>query len=234
MGTGVVFLLAGGRGGFARRPDAALAEAVRGTGKARPSIAYVGAASEDSYAFRLVIGRWLKGAGAGAVLPVKLCGRKPDLAGARALLDGADAVFVSGGDVERGMEILGQTGMSAHLRLLAGQGKAFIGVSAGSIMLAKYWIRWADPNDDASAELYPCLGIAAICCDTHDEDAGWPELKSLVALLPEGGEAWGIPSGGLLIVRGDGSVKWAGLAPAIIRRRAGGPVALSAPDSAGA
>jgi peptidase E len=40
------------------------------------------------------------------------------------------------------------------------KGKPFFGISAGSIMLAKNWVRWSDPQVDSSAELFPCLGIS--------------------------------------------------------------------------
>ena len=62
------------------------------------------------------------------------------------------------------------------------QGKPFFGISAGSIMLAQEWIRWRDPEDDTTAEIFPCLGIAPVICDTHGEEDGWEELQALIAL----------------------------------------------------
>jgi len=46
-------------------------------------------------------------------------------------------------------------------------------------MLSKEWIRWRDPDDDATAEFFPCLGIAPLICDTHGEQDGWEELQAL-------------------------------------------------------
>ncbi len=66
--------------------------------------------------------------------------------------------------------------LTSYLRELAEQGKPFIGLSAGSIMLARSWVRWPDSDEEGSAEVFPCLGVAPVYCDTHDEEAGWEEL----------------------------------------------------------
>ena len=46
-------------------------------------------------------------------------------------------------------------------------------------MLARRWVRWTDPHNDDSAELFPCLGFAPVFCDTHGEGDGWGELRAL-------------------------------------------------------
>jgi len=220
MAQGAVYLLAGGRGRIRPGSDPAWVEAIRGIGTVRPSLAYVGAASGDSAAFRLVISRYLKGAGAGKVLPVKLCGRRPDLAAAREALEAADAIFLSGGGVEEGMAVLDGTGTSEVLRALAAAGKPFIGISAGSILLGRWWVRWRDPEDEATAERFPCLGIASLSCDTHDEGSGWCELRTLAGLLSESEEGWGLPSGCLLVAGPDPARRWVGPEP--LRLQGGG------------
>jgi hypothetical protein len=72
-------------------------------------------------------------------------------------------------------------------------------------MLARCWVRWPDPGSDASAETFPCLGLAPLLCDTHAEKEDWEELKVLLKLT---GAAlgYGIPSGAALRVSGDGSL----------------------------
>jgi hypothetical protein len=156
------------------------------------------------------------------VVNVALGGRWPDLSAARSCLDGADGIFVSGGDVERGMTVLDRLDLSRHLRTLAAQGKPLIGLSAGSIMLARSWIRWGGAGDDASAEVFPCLGLAPLYCDTHDEESGWEELRALLRLLPVGSEGWGIPSGGDLVVGPDAALAWTGPIPVRLRRTRSG------------
>jgi cyanophycinase-like exopeptidase len=212
-----VYLIAGGRGMERRKGPDPLLQAALGldgsSGKTagrppehRPSVAYVGAASGDNAVFRVWVTRLFQKAGAGPVTLAPLCGKRADPRKARAVLEEADIVFVSGGDVEEGMRVLEETEMIEPLRLLYRQGKPFFGVSAGSIMLARQWVRWRDPHDDATAELFPCLGIARVFCDTHGEGDGWEELKALVRLAPPRAIGHGIVSGSALVVGPGGKV----------------------------
>lgn len=225
-----VYLLAGGRGMDRRRgPDPLLRAALGINGSeptARPSVAYVGAASGDNAVFRAWIAKMLQKAGAGAVTLAPLCGRKADPAKARDVIEAADVVFVSGGDVEEGMRVLEEADMAGFLRQLARQGKPFFGVSAGSIMLARQWVRWREPSDDSSAELFPCLGIAPVLCDTHGEGDGWEELKALVRLAPGRSVGHGIVSGSALVVAPGGALSAMGGEVHRFTRRSGEPVEL--------
>jgi cyanophycinase-like exopeptidase len=218
-------LIAGGRGHKrARGPDPLLKEVVRAAGLARPSVAYVGAASGDNRAFFLIISRMLRAAGAGTVTLVPLCGRRADPAAAREILRAADMVFISGGDVEEGMRVLKEAGLLPFLRRLSGSGKPFFGISAGSIMLGRSWVRWPDPGNDQSAELFPCLGFAEVLCDTHGESDGWSELKALLSLAPVGSKGYGIVSGSGLMVHDDGKVAATGGEVHVFCRRKAGVV----------
>ena len=114
-------------------------------------------------------------------------------------------IFVSGGDVEAGMRVLERTGFAPLLKELHQAGKPFIGLSAGSIMLAQSWVRWPDADDDATAETFPCLGLAPLLCDTHAEKEDWEELKVLLK-LSGAAMGYGIPSGAALRVSADGSL----------------------------
>ncbi len=225
-----VYLLAGGRGMDRRRgPDPLLRAALGldgGEPTARPSVAYVGAASGDNAVFRAWIAKMLQKAGAGTVTLAPLCGRKADPARARDVIEAADVVFVSGGDVEEGMRVLEEADMAGFLRQLAERGKPFFGVSAGSIMLARQWVRWRDPSDDSSAELFPCLGIAPVLCDTHGEADGWEELKALVRLAPGRSVGHGIVSGSALVVSPGGTLAAMGGEVHRFTRRGGEPVEL--------
>jgi cyanophycinase-like exopeptidase len=206
-----VYLIAGGRGAARRRgSDPLVAEALALAGVEKPSVAYVGAASGDNAVFRAMISGILKKAGAGDVRLAPLCGKRANPARAQKVLEGADIVFMSGGDVDEGMRVVAKTGIQPLLEELHRAGKPFFGVSAGSIMLARSWVRWTDPEDDGSAELFPCLGIAPVYCDTHGEGDGWEELKVLQGLAPAGALSYGIVSGSALVVRPDGKVSAAG------------------------
>jgi peptidase E len=200
-----IFLIAGGRESRSWGGDPLLARIFSLIGLERPEVAYIGAASNDSRVFFMWIAAMMKKAGAGHVRLAVLASARADLAKAHHLLQGAGIVFVSGGDVELGMKVLERTGTVTLLKELHQAGKPFIGMSAGSIMLARSWVRWADAGNDATAETFPCLGLAPLLCDTHAEKEDWQELKMLLRLSgPETG--FGIPSGAALLAQADGSL----------------------------
>jgi peptidase E len=200
-----IFLIAGGRESRSRGGDPLLARIVSLIGLEKPAVAYIGAASNDNRVFFVWIKAMLKKAGAGSVRLAALASARADLVKARSLLQEADLIFVSGGDVEAGMNVLALNGFSTLLKELHRAGKPFIGLSAGSIMLARNWVRWPDAGNDAAAETFPCLGLAPLLCDTHAEKEDWEELKTLLRLSgPEAG--YGIPAGAALWVKADGSL----------------------------
>ncbi|HLE17380.1 MAG TPA: Type 1 glutamine amidotransferase-like domain-containing protein, partial [Syntrophales bacterium] len=162
-----VYLLAGGRG--SNDPSPIFRAVLNDMGKKSPTIAYVGAASGDNADFLGRMEAMLKQAGDCRLVHASLSAPNADVKKARDILQSADAVFVSGGDVERGMQVLEEKGILSIFPELYKQGKLFFGISAGSIMLAVEWVRWKDPDDDSTAELFPCLGIAPVICDTHGE-----------------------------------------------------------------
>jgi hypothetical protein len=85
-------------------------------------------------------------------------------------------------------------------------------MSAGAIMLGKRWIRWpnADAGDD-EAETYECLGVVPLALDTHGEGDAWQEARSYAAVrareLGKKARAYGVPSGGALVVDHRGRIE---------------------------
>jgi len=222
-----VFLMAGGPATRLRKgPDPLLREAFRRARVRRPRVAYVGAASGDDPAFQDFLSGRLMTAGAGDVTLAPLASRGGDAERAKAVIEEADLVFMSGGDVDAGMRVLRETGMIDFLCRLFRAGKPFFGISAGSIMLARRWIRWGDPGDDASAEPFDCLGLAPLLCDTHGETEGWGELKALLTLSPIGTIGHGIPAGAALAVGPGDRVSALGGAVIRFRREAGGTIRI--------
>ena len=213
-----VYLLAGGKRG-AKRPDPILETVFRESGKLAPSVAYIGAATGDDRNFFRFIASGFKAAGAGEVKLVPLAGKTCSSAEAKKILQNADVVFLSGGDVEAGMNVINHHHLQDYLFGLYQEGKLFFGLSAGSIMLGLEWIRWRNPEDDTSAELFPCLGIASVICDTHAEEDNWMEIKALLRLKAEGARGYGIPTGTALKVAPDGQLTALGGAiPCFIRK----------------
>ena len=203
-----VYLIAGGHGRGTRSTFSLLRSITEEIGKVKPTVAYVGVASGDNRVFySMIAGMMTKAARNCQIKRVLIASKKADIEKAREALQSADAIFMSGGDVEAGMKVLEQKNMVGFLQNLSKQGKLFFGVSAGSIMLANEWVRWRDPDDDSTAELFPCLNIASVICDTHAEAEGWEELKAALQLKEDGASGYGIPSGSCLKVYPDGRLQ---------------------------
>lgn len=152
----------------------------------KPLVAYVGVASNDNPGFQKMLTTGLALSGA-RFRAAKIASAKASMTAARDLLLECDLVFVSGGDVEHGMNVLKDKGLLPFFRDLFRTGKPMFGLSAGSLMLAREWVRF--PNEDESkAELFECIGAAPIHVDAHSEDDDWSELRTLVRLLVERGD----------------------------------------------
>lgn len=232
-----VFLISGGSGMRRRKgPDPILRTVIERTGIRQPTIAYVGAASGDDLEFRLWLSELFQKAGAGEVMPVPLCGRRGNPGRARTVIETSDLVFISGGDVEEGMKVLVEREMTDFLCHLHRSGKLFFGTSAGAIMLSSKWVRWRNPDDDGTAELFPCLGFASILCDTHGEGDGWEELKALLDLSPVGAVGYGIVTGSALVAEPDGALFALGGEVERFRKEADGVIQIESlvPDRRGA
>jgi cyanophycinase-like exopeptidase len=202
-----IYLLSGGRRGSRGDIDPVLAEVLRHLGKPLPSVAYVGVANGDSDDFFKWMVNDLQKAGAGEVKMARMADRHADPEEARKLLNAANCVFIGGGDVSEGMRLLEERNMVSCLIRLYNRGVPFLGRSAGSIMLSKCWIRWRDPDDEATGELFPCLGFAGVLCDTHGEGEGWEELRSLLLQVGDDQVGYGIPTGIAMCVHPDGTVE---------------------------
>lgn len=176
--------------------------AVDSLGKKKSLVAYVGAASGDNAGFRTMLGAAFLGSGA-RLEPANTVGKKAKISETRGLLGDCDLVFISGGDVEAGMQVLHDRDLVGFLVGLAKAGKPMMGISAGSIMLGQRWVRFPD-EDESHAEPFDCLGIAPLQMDAHSEDDNWSELRVLVRLLGERGIdpalGYGVPSKGCLHV----------------------------------
>ncbi len=202
-----VYLLAGGRPSSRQTLDPLIQAVFRESGTASPIVAYVGTANDDSEDFFNRIAGILGEMGAYQVNHALISSRRANLKKAQDILQSAEIVFISGGDVDRGMQVLEEKHMTDFLFELYEQGKLFFGLSAGSIMLAREWVRWRDPEDDATAELFPCLGLAPVICDTHDEQDDWQELKTVLKLEQDNVKGYGIVSGTAIKVSPDGKVE---------------------------
>jgi cyanophycinase-like exopeptidase len=147
-------------------------------------------------------------------------------AAARAIVERADLVFVSGGDASLGCKLLDASGASAWIREASARGATTMGVSAGSIALGAFWADWPDDDSgDESAQLARTGLVAGIgvlaghVFDTHNEEDDWDELRLVASVCAARGKTarfLGIPAGGALIFRGDGSMEAVGKQPFVL------------------
>jgi peptidase E len=216
-----IFLMSGGRNRQGKKKDVIMPALFKEIGKAAPRIGYIGVASDDDRSFfKFISAEFLQG-GVAEVVLAQITSSKADLAKTREILQQVDAVFISGGDVERGMQVLEEKQMTGFLRDLYTGGKVFFGASAGSIMLAQQWIRWRDPEDDSTAELFPCLDFANLICDTHSESDGWEELQTALSLEKNNAEGYGIATGACLKVQAEGKLEALGGPVSVYKNKAG-------------
>ena len=181
-------------GGIPNRPSVMvrlMSQAFQGMHK--PVAAYIGTASNDNVAFFHMMKMALKKAGAGKVVLVRLAKEKPNLDAAKAALSGADLIFLSGGEVEDGINWLKKHKLMSFLKDLYNSGKRFMGVSAGVIMMGTHWVRWDIPDDDSTSELFDCLGMIPALFDVHGEDEDWVELKAALKLMGDGAHGYALP-----------------------------------------
>ncbi len=180
--------------------------ALNALNRENPIVAYVGAASDDNLGFQKMLTTELALAGA-RFRAAKIAASGASIAAAQDLLLECDLVFVSGGDVEHGMNVLKDKGLLPFFRDLCKANKPMFGLSAGSLMLAKEWVRFPD-EDESKAELFECIGAAPLHVDAHSEDDDWSELRTLVRLLKERGDpspvGYGLTSKGGLTVKVEG------------------------------
>lgn len=207
-----VYLLAGGRPRNSQTYESIIQAVFKESGKVSPTIAYVGTANGDDNGFFTRMAETYREAGAYRVNHALISPEKAELKKAQSILKSADIVFISGGDVDRGMRVLREKDMIGFLSELFQGGKPFFGSSAGAIMLAKEWVRWLDPDDNSSTELFSCLGFAPVICDCHDEEGGWQELKTVLRLERGNVIGYGLVAGAAIKVFPDGRIEALGSA----------------------
>jgi peptidase E len=195
IGSRPVYLLSGDSHHHRKTRDPLIREMLHETGLERPSVAYVGTASNDDPGLFGVLKTLFERTGAGEVKMVPLAGHHADPRKARAIIETAPVIFLSEGDVDLGTRVLADHGLSPLLRERFACGAVFCGFSAGSIMLGRQWVRWPDPSVDSTAEAFDCIGVVPLVCDMHDEAEGWEELKTLLRLRRADGEiGYGVPT----------------------------------------
>ena len=195
MSSGSVYLCSGGPNADRKVMLDGFGMALKATGVAHPKVAYVGTASLDSRPFFISLAAMLKAAGASDVEMAPIV-KKPDWEKAGKILENADAIFLTGGEVEDGIVWLKKAGLDTLLTRLYSEGKIFFGISAGCIMMGQHWVHWDKEGDDSTSSLFDCLDFVPFTFDAHGEEEDWTELKCALRLLGNGSIGYGLSDGG--------------------------------------
>src|SRR5271168_3003362 len=120
--TAQLFHLVGGGPGTVLALRRHFKAATAALGRPRPLLAYVGTASNDNRSFYTMI-RGMVALGGARMQMAEIASPRAKASEARALLEGCDMVFMSGGDVEHGVKVLRDRDMVKPLAALARAGK---------------------------------------------------------------------------------------------------------------
>ncbi len=197
-------------------PGDALHDRVFELAGARPLVAWVGAANDDSLPwFERAAGVLQKRYGADMQRV-----RTSVADDTQRLVDEAPVIYLPGGDVSLLSERLRAHGLDERIRRRHAEGALVVGVSAGAIGLTRWWVEF--PEDGRAPYRFPCIGALDVAVDCHDEESDWEELRALLAVWahdePEAVvEAYGIPAGGAIEIAPAGGVTHLGPAPKWLR-----------------
>ena len=188
---GLVYLAATNGDTFNAMVKRALAEVRARTGNPKPRVAVSYAAVAESLPGRAFMKGYATKTFWGAhVETFHVAGEhsKMDPAKAKAIVDEADIVFLSGGDPVLGARLLCDAGADVWLRDARARGTTFMGVSAGAMMLCSWWASWPDDPPQGApwdgGALVRCTNVASdLVLDCHAEEDDWAELKTVDEML---------------------------------------------------
>ena len=165
---------------------------------------YIGAANGDREAAFESARDVLIYAGLEEVVFLKLAGEDVDTSKVEEMLKAADVIFISGGEVEDGMKWLTKHNLCEYIRQMYFAGKQFLCVSAGTIMMGRYWVNMDEQGEGRNPYLFDCLNLIPEVFDTHAEEEDWRELKTALRLMGKNSVGYGIPTLGLITADSSG------------------------------
>lgn len=181
---------------------------------ARFRACHVGVFHGDDRAFAQRTIDFLATLGARVAAP-RLSDPRVDVAAARAAIESADLLYLDGGDTVAGVTRIRELGLIDAFQRAAKTARALFGLSGGACAAGPYTIGY---GDDDAPYVAPSLDLGVpLPLDVHDEREEWPELRALLRLKPPHPAGIAIPSKGVLVVGGDGSLASRG-APACEQR----------------
>jgi cyanophycinase len=165
---------------------------------ASPSAAYIGASNGDDPIFYGIFESALEAVGLDRhrMIPAAASASDEDF------INDADIILLAGGDVEKGLRVLGANGLRETIIRRYFEGASLIGVSAGSVQLGFAELTGGIGSSDQPPDYFQ---LVSSIIGVHEEADGWGRLRQAVG--KRGGEVRGIgiPSGGGAIYHADNS-----------------------------
>lgn len=186
---------------FWKNGGMALMDTIRARlGKSHPVAAYIGAANGDDPAYYSIFEAAMDEAGIEDRGMVPSDPQAKDLD----LVDRADLILLSGGDVELGWRTFESNGLKQILVRRYYEGALLIGVSAGAVHLGLGG--WGAQGPEGGS-LIDTLRIIPHVVGAHEEAVEWAPLKAAVARLGEHVRGYGIPFGGGFVYHPDHTIE---------------------------
>ena len=163
-----------------------------------PSAVYVGASNGDDREFYSIFEAAMDTAGFTDRAMISSAFNSDD----QELLNRAQLIVLSGGDVHLGWSTFEKTGMKEQILARHAQGAILVGVSAGAIQLGRHAV--LDKGDSSAQELIDVFNLVPAIIDVHDEQGDWMRLANTVRMLEGTITGLGIPLGGGIAFHAEG------------------------------
>ena len=167
---------------------------------APPRAAYVGASNGDDPQFYAIFEFAMEGIGVRDCRMIRSSFSADD----ESFIREADIVLLAGGDVERGWQVLSETGLGEIIRKRYQDGAILIGISAGAMQLGMFGII---EGEQSFNRLIDTFKLVPLVIGAHDEGEAWRSLRETIQLLEGPATGIGIPAGGGLAYYPDGTVE---------------------------
>lgn len=168
------------------------------TGPGAPTAAYLGASNGDQPEFYELFLAAMEALGPAECRMIHAVPSEEEAA----FLEAADVIVLAGGDVDHGWRAFQASGIREVVERRYWEGAVLLGVSAGAVQLGMAGWPAGDPDNP-----FGTWGFAPFVVDAHAEEDDWAELRAAVRARGEGARGIGIPSGGGLVYRADGTLE---------------------------
>ena len=184
---------------------------------------YIGAPIDDNPGWAdLVVSYFMRVHGVACAAP-RLSDPGCDVVAARKAIETADVLYLDGGDTVQCVQHCKDRGVLPSFKKAGQQAKVVFGLSGGACATGPFTIGY---DDDGTGSISPCLDMGPPHpLDVHDEHNDWPEMRSLLEIIPRGHkklQATGIviPTGAALMVSPLGRLSSYGRSRVELRRLA--------------